>query len=365
VAKHRVVVIPGDGIGPEVVDAAREVLDTSGALLEWDVHLVGARALAGGAAGPVPESTLEAIRQHRVVLKGPLSMVETRAGARSPNVALRKSLDLYLQLRRFRALAGVRRAQPGLDLALARVMTEDLNEGIEYAAATARARELVAYADADGFDVDAEAAFSLKVMSASRVERASERACAWAEDQNVHTVTVAHKATIMRATDGLFLETARRVIARHAPLAFDDVLVDDLAAQLLRDPRRFDLVLTSNLYGDIVSSLAAGLVGGVGVVAGVTYGDSVAVFEAAHGTAPKYVGADRVNPCAAILAGVLMLRHLGEHRAAARVEHAVRDVVSSGEILTADLVDAGAPHVGTREMTRAILDRIVGHEKIS
>lgn len=362
-AKHRVVVIPGDGIGPEVIDAAREVLDTSGASLEWEVQLVGAQALARGDAAPVAESTLEAIREHRVVLKGPLSMVATAAGARSPNVALRKALDLYLQLRRFRAIAGG--APRGLDLALARVMTEDLNEGIEYAADTARARELVAYANADGFDVDPEAAFSLKLMSAGRVERAAERACAWAEVVNIQRVTVAHKATIMRATDGLFLETAKRVIARHAPLVFEDVLIDDLAAQLLREPHRFDLVLTSNLYGDIISSLAAGMVGGVGVVAGVTYGDSVAVFEAAHGTAPKYAGADRANPCAAILAGVLMLRHLGEHDAAARVELAVHDVVRQGDALTADLVRTGAPHVGTRAMTRAILDRVVRPDQAS
>jgi isocitrate dehydrogenase (NAD+) len=360
---HRVVIMPGDGIGPEVMDAARDVLDASGASLEWEVHEVGKRARDAGSPELVPEASRAAILDCGVALKGPLAGVTTDPGSGSANVALRRALDLFVQIRRIRSLRRVVRVASDFDLVVARVMTEDLNAGIEYQAGSSRARELAAWVHDDGHEIDRESAFSLKIMSWSAVERAADFAYRWAERHGRHGVTVAHKATIMRATDALFVDTTRAVAATHPSLDFDDMLIDDLVARLVRDPSAFDVVLTSNLYGDIVSSLAAGLAGSIGVVAGASYGTDVAVFEAAHGSAPKYAGRDLANPCGAILAGALMLRHLGERDAATRVERAVEEVVREGQAVTADLATPGSIAVGTRSMTAVIAQRVASRRR--
>jgi len=353
VQNHRVTVFPGDGIGPEVVDAAREVLDASGVALEWEIHQIGQAALDAGADGPVPEAALASVRENGVALKGPLS---TDAGRklRSPNVALRRALDLYVQVRPVRRFPGVV-APAALDLVLVRIMTEDVNAGIEYLPGSPRARALAAWIAEDGFTVDPDSGFSLKVASASEIRRGVEFAFAWAREHGRRRVTAVHKATIMRATDALLLETARAVGAEHPTIELDDRLLDDAAVQLVRDPGGFDVVVTSNLYGDVLSSLAAGLAGGVGLLAGGSFGDGVAVFEAGHGSAPKYAGQDCANPCGVILSGVLMLRFLGERDAADRVERAVLDVIREGRFLTRDLArDRDGTVVGTRAMAEAI-----------
>jgi isocitrate dehydrogenase (NAD+) len=317
---YRVTLIPGDGIGPEVTSAARRVIDSTGVSLRWEVVHVSADA-------PL-DVPLASIASSGVALKGPVS---TPVGKPSPNVALRRALDLYVQIRHARSLAGRR----GVNVAIIRETTEDLYAQIEFEARSAAARSLIRSLRRD--DIHIDSALSLKPVSEPAARRAVTFALGWARSNKRCKVTVVHKATTMPATDGLFLTVARDAARDFPDVELDDLAVDTAAAQLVRRPGIFDVVLTTNLYGDILADVAAAVVGGVGTVAGANFGDGIAVFEAAHGSAPRHAGLNRANPIAAILCGALLLRHLGEDNAAARVEAAVAAVVVEGRTLTYDL----------------------------
>ncbi len=357
VSSHCVTVVPGDGVGPEVVSAAREVLEASGAPLEWEVCGITSGTTADSPFGL--EQLVESARRNRVVLKGPLSA--TRNGPiRSPNIALRRALDLQVQVRPVRSFVLAGSHDRPVDFVLVRVMTEDVNDGVEYAAGTDRGYELVDWIARDGVQVDRESGFSIKTTSAAAARRGLELGFAWAHDHRRRRATIVHKATIMRATDALFLDVARAVGSEGGGLDVDALLIDDAAMQLVLRPSDFDVIVTSNLYGDILSGVAAGIVGSVGLVPGATFGDEVAVFEAAHGSAPKYAGQDRANPVAMILSGAMLLSHLGTDAAAARIEKAVAEVLAEGHVLTQDLARRrrDARTVGTRGLAEAIKERL-------
>ena len=356
---HRVTLIPGDGIGPEVVDAGRRVLEASGVPLDWDVQLLGQPALDAGAPDAVPPETLASIRRNRVALKGPVT-TRPDSGFRSPNIGLRRALDLYVQVRPVRSLPGGAARFSDVDVVVIRETTEDLYAGIEYRSGSAEADDLTAWLAERGAVLGAGSGLSIKGISPGAVRRVMQFAVDWARRHGRRRVTVVHKATVMRATDGLFLDIAIEVGRDQSGVDVDDGLVDEVAMRLVRRPDLFDVLVTSNLYGDILSDLAAGLVGGPGIVPGANYGPDAAVFEAAHGSAPKHAGCDRVNPIATILSGALMLRHLGEEEAASRVDRAVADVVADGSSVTYDLkADPGDPGaVGTRALADAVIARL-------
>ena len=317
---HRVTLVPGDGIGPEVTAAARRVIDATGVPIDWEV--VNVRA------GDPLEVPLASIAASGVALKGPVS---TPVGKPSPNVALRRALDLYVQVRRARSLT-VRR---GVDVVVIRETTEDLYAGIEFEARSAAARTLIRSLGRD--DLHLDSALALKPLSEPAARRAVTFALAWARGNGRRKVTVVHKATTMPATDGLFLSVARDAAWDFPDVELDDLAVDTAAAQLVRRPQTLDVLVTTNLYGDILADVAAAVIEGVGTVAGGNFGDRIAVFEAAHGSAPRHAGLNRANPIAVILCGALLLHHLGEEDAAERMEAAVSAVVAEGRTLTYDL----------------------------
>ena len=356
---RRVTLIPGDGIGPEVTAAARRVLDASGIELEWDVAGAGITALEGEGS-LLPESTLRSIRQNGVALKGPVT-TPVGKGFRSVNVALRKELGLYAAVRPCRSRPGVPSRYEGVDIVVVRENTEDLYAGIEF--------EKGARTTADIIDVlsqhteerlAADSGISIKAISETASRKVVAFAFDYARANGRRKVTAVHKANIMKSTDGLFLEVAREVAGTYPDIEFDDWIVDALCADLVQRPHDFDVLVLPNLYGDIVSDLCAGLVGGMGVAPGANVGESATVFEPVHGSAPSIAGQNRANPMAAILSGVMMLRHIGERTAADRVEAALSEVLIEGESTTADLHSGGdgTRIAGTSEMADAIITRL-------
>ncbi len=332
-----VTLIPGDGIGPEVTTAARRVLEATGVDIAWDVQTAGAGVMDVEGT-PLPERVLESIRETGVALKGPIT-TPVGSGFRSVNVAIRKALGLYANVRPARTLPGIPNARPDVDLVVVRENTEGLYAGIEH--------DVIP-------DVAAE---SIRVITRAASERVVRFAFAHAQANGRHNVTAVHKANILKRTDGLFLRVAREVAADYPGVAFQDLIVDNACMQLVQRPEAFDVLVLPNLYGDIVSDLCAGLVGGLGVTPGANLGDELAVFEPVHGSAPDIAGQDVANPTAAVLSGALLLRHLGEHAAAARVEVAVRAVIAEGKRVTVDLRPESL--VGTAEMTEAIVKALV------
>lgn len=330
---RRVTLIPGDGVGPEVIEAARRVIDASGAKIEWEEVPAG-EALVAQYGTPLPPETIESVRRNGVALKGPLT-TPVGSGIRSVNVALRQELDLYANVRPARSLPGVPSRYRDVDLIVVRENTEDLYAGIEHR-------------------VGEEAAESIKIITRRGSERIARFAFELARKWGRQKVTAVHKANILKLTDGLFLECAREVSARYPGIAYEEMIVDAMCAKLVQSPENYDVLLAPNLYGDIISDLCAGLVGGLGVAPGANIGDAAAVFEPVHGSAPKHAGKNRVNPLAAILSGVMMLRHLGEEEAAGRVESAVVAVLEEGKHLTYDLGGSA----GTLEMAGAIVEKM-------
>lgn len=331
--KHTVTLIPGDGIGPDVTRAARTVLDAAGAGIEWEVVEAG-EAMIEKYGTPLPENVLESIRRNRVALKGPLT-TPVGTGFRSVNVALRKELDLYANLRPARNLPNVASRYQNVNLTIVRENTEDLYAGVEHM-------------------VGRDAAESIKIITRKGSERIVRFAFEQARREGRNRVTVVHKANIMKCTDGLFLETARKVAQDYPDIELEDRIVDACCMRLVQKPEDFQVMVMPNLYGDILSDLCAGLVGGLGVAPGANIGDNYAVFEPVHGSAPKYAGQDKVNPLATILSGVMMLQHLGEIEAAGRVQQAVEAVLLEGTHLTYDLGGTAK----TSEMAEAIARRI-------
>ena len=315
-AAHAVTLIPGDGIGPEVCEAAVRALAAAGVAIDWDRVEAGGEVIAKYGT-PVPESVLQSIRRRGVALKGPIT-TPVGEGFRSANVTLRQDLDLFACVRPVRSIPGLPSRFEGVDLVLVRENTEDLYAGLEHR-------------------VTPGVVESIKVVTERACLRIARYAFSLAERLGRRKVTAVHKANIMKLSDGLFLECCRRVSRDHRGIAYEEVIVDNCAMQLVRDPCQFDVLLLGNLYGDILSDLSAGLVGGLGVVPGANVGDDVAVFEAVHGSAPDIAGKRFANPTAVMLSAVEMLRHLGESGAAARIESAIHATLAEPALRTRDL----------------------------
>ena len=331
---HRVTLIPGDGIGPELAEATRRVLDATGIEFEWEVVDAGEATIAAHGT-PLPDEVLASIRRNKVAIKGPIT-TPVGEGFRSVNVTLRQALGLYANLRPARSMQGVVSRFDGIDLVIVRENTEDLYAGIEHR-------------------VGRDAAESIKIITREASERIARFAFEYAVANGRRKVTAVHKANIMKLSDGLFLESCRTVAADYAGrIEFEDRIVDNMCMQLVQKPELYDVLVLPNLYGDIVSDLAAGLVGGLGVAPGANIGPDAAVFEAVHGSAPKYAGQNKANPTALILSGALMLRHLGHPDVASRLEEALRAVVAEGRSVTYDL----GGNAGTSQFADAIIERL-------
>ena len=331
---YAVTLIPGDGIGPELADATKVVLAATGIQFDWDVQEAGESTIASEGT-PLPNRVLESIRNNGVGLKGPIT-TPVGSGFRSVNVALRKELELYANVRPARSMAGVDSRYEDVDLLIVRENTEDLYAGVEHM-------------------VGPDAAESIKIITRAASQRIARYAFEYAVKNGRRKVTAVHKANIMKLSDGLFLESCGQVAAEYAGrVEFEDRIVDNMCMQLVQKPDLYDVLVLPNLYGDIVSDLAAGLVGGLGVAPGANIGENAAVFEPVHGSAPKYAGQDKANPTALILSAALMLRHLGEVDAADAVEGAVRGVIADGETVTYDL----GGEAGTRAFGEAVAARV-------
>jgi isocitrate dehydrogenase (NAD+) len=356
---HRVTLIPGDGTGPELTEATRRVLEATGVGFDWDVRQAGVEVMEETGT-PLPEETLASVKANGVALKGPIT-TPIGTGFRSVNVALRHELELYACLRPCKSYRGVRSRYEDVDVVVVRENTEDLYAGIEYEAGTEPAEHVITTLNGlQTKQIAAGSGISEKPMSAAASERIVRFAFEYARANGRRQVAGVTKANIMKFTDGLFLSVFREVAADYPDVESREVLVDALTMQLVQRPEEFDVLVLPNLYGDIVSDLTAGLVGGLGVAPGANIGEHAAVFEATHGSAPKYKGQNRVNPTAMILSGKLMLEHLGERDAAIRLESAVAEVIAGGERVTYDLKptrdDPSA--VGTAEYADAIIERL-------
>jgi isocitrate dehydrogenase (NAD+) len=325
--------IRGDGVGPEISEAVLTVLDATGVGITWEEAIAGQEALEKYGT-PLPEAAVASIRKNGVGLKGPLT-TPIGSGFRSVNVALRKELDLYVNLRPARSYPGVKSPFREIDLVVVRENTEDLYAGVEHM-------------------VGRDAAESIKIITRYASERVVRFAFEYARKHGRKKVTAVHKANILKLSDGLFLETARQVAAQYSDVEFEDRIVDNMAMQLVQKPQLYDVLVMPNLYGDILSDLCAGLVGGLGMAPGANIGENTAVFEPVHGSAPRYKGENKVNPSAMLLSAVLMLEHLGEIDAAERVQRALLSVLKEGRQVTYDLGGSA----GTLEMARAIANKI-------
>jgi isocitrate dehydrogenase (NAD+) len=334
---YSITLIPGDGTGPELIHATCRVLEATGVRFDWIVQEAGAD-VAEKAGTPLPDEVLDSIRTTKVALKGPIT-TPLGTGFRSVNVAIRKALDLYANVRPARSMPGIPVCHDGLDLVVVRENTEDLYAGIEH--------DVIP-------DVAAE---SIRLITRPATERIVRFAFEYARTNDRRLVTAVHKANILKATDGLFLRVAREVAAGYPDIEFNDRIIDNMCMQLVQRPYEYDVLVCPNLFGDIVSDLCSGLVGGLGVAPGANIGHEIAVFEPVHGSAPKYTGQNKVNPTATILSGALMLRHLGEIQAAHRVERAVAQVIAAGRSVTYDLKSTrdDPSAVGTQEMAEAII----------
>ncbi len=358
---HRVTLIPGDGVGPELSEATRRVLEATGVEFDWDVQEAGADVVDRYGT-PLPEPVLASIRETRVAIKGPIT-TPVGSGFRSVNVALRKELDLYACLRPCKWYPGVRSRYEGVDIVIVRENTEDLYAGIEFEHGTPEAKDLIELvAEKTGKRIRDDSGISIKPISVWGSERIVRFAFEHARRNGRRKVTAVHKANIMKFSDGLFLETARRVAKGYPDVAFEYRIVDNLTMQLVQRPEEYDVLVLPNLYGDIVSDLCAGLVGGLGLAPGANIGDEAAVFEATHGSAPKYAGMNKVNPMAMMLSGVLMLRHLGEREAADRLESAIAAVIAEGRSVTYDMKPTrdDPTAVGTSQVADAVIEKLEG-----
>lgn len=357
---YRVTLIPGDGIGPEVSQAAVRVIEASGVKIDWEVQEAGEEVMARYGT-PLPDSVLESIRRNKVALKGPIT-TPVGTGFRSVNVAIRKELDLYACVRPAKSYPGVRSRYENIDLVVIRENTEDLYAGVEFPKGGPYTKELIDLIYRSGQKVlDPEhAGFSIKSISEFGTRRIVKFAFDYARQNGRKKVTAVTKANIMKFSDGLFFEVARQVAKDYPDIQYEERLVDAAFMQLVMRPEEFDVLVLPNLYGDICSDLCAGLVGGLGVAPGANIGEHGAVFEAVHGSAPRYKGQNKVNPTAMILSGVLMLRYLGEKEAADRIERAVAEVIREGKYVTYDFKPRrdDPTAVGTSQMTDAIIRKL-------
>jgi isocitrate dehydrogenase (NAD+) len=355
--KHRVTFIPGDGIGPEVAEATRRVLEATGVEFQWDTVIIGSQA-QDKFGTPLPNQALQSIKKNKVAIKGPVT-TPIGTGFRSVNVALRQSLDLYACLRPCKIYPGINTPFKDLDIVVVRENTEGLYAGIEFARGDSVTRQLLELVhDATGREIRKDSAVSLKTISQTASRRIIKFAFEYARRNGRKKVTVVHKANILKFSDGLFLDTAREVAREYNDIEFNDTLVDATCMELVRKPHMFDVLVLPNLYGDIISDLCAGLVGGMGVAPGANIGDKIAIFEPTHGSAPKYTGQNKTNPMATMLSGVMMLRHLGEKGSADKLEIAIAEVIADGKNVTYDLKLDPATAVGTSQVADAVIEKL-------
>lgn len=334
---YNITLIPGDGIGPDITNAAIEVLAHSGVDIIWDVQLAGLKAI-DEYKDPLPQQVIDSIRKNRVALKGPLT-TPVGKGFRSINVALRKEFDLYVNERPAKTFRGIKTLYDHIDMIIFRENLEEFYSGIEHY-----------------IDSSKSAAETIGIVTRRGCERILRYAFEYARSHKRKKVTAVHKANILKYTGGLFLDVAREMAAEYPEIEFNDRIIDNMAMQMVMNPYQFDVIVTTNLFGDILSDLASGLVGGLGLAPGANIGPDVAIYEAVHGSAPDIAGKNLANPCAIILASVLMLRDLGEHEAAAKIEKAVASVIEEGKFVTKDINPEN--FVGTDEITRAIIERL-------
>ncbi|AUN02072.1 isocitrate/isopropylmalate dehydrogenase family protein [Clostridium botulinum] len=331
--KYDITLIPGDGIGPEVTEAARKVIDAVGADINWHVVEAGEKVLDQYGT-PLPDYVLDSIKETKVALKGPVT-TPVGKGFRSVNVTLRKSLNLYANIRPVKSYKGIKSRYENVDLIIVRENTEDLYAGIEHMI---------------GDDI----AESIKVITKRASDRIVDYAFNMARKENRNKVTAVHKANIMKLSDGLFLNCAKEVASKNKDINFEDVIVDAMAMKLVLNPEKYDVLVMPNLYGDILSDMAAGLVGGLGLLPGANIGYEGAVFEAAHGAAPDIAGKNKANPTACILSGAMMLNYIGENEKAKKIENAIEKVFVEGKYLTEDLGGSST----TEEFTKAIIENL-------
>ncbi len=358
---HTITLIPGDGTGPELTDAMRVCVEATGVDIEWEVQYAGADVVEEKGT-PLPDEVLDSIRRNKVAIKGPIT-TPVGGGFRSVNVALRKQLDLYVCLRPSKYYEGVKSRYPDADLVMVRENTEDLYAGIEFERGTPECAEATATIERlSGAKIAEGSGLSIKPISEEATARIVRYAFDYAIANGRRKVTSVHKSNIMKFTDGLWLEVSRQVAEEYADsgIEFEDRIVDNMCMQLVQKPELYDVLVCPNLYGDILSDLCCGLVGGLGIAPGANIGEELAVFEPTHGSAPKYTGQNKVNPTATILSAVMMLRHLGEQNAAERLDAAVAEVIREGDRVTYDLKpDRDDPTaVGTREMAEAIAEKL-------
>jgi len=353
--------IPGDGTGPEISEAARRCIDATGVKIEWDVVHAGTDIMEKEGT-PIPDKVIESIRANKVAIKGPIT-TPVGKGFRSVNVHMRQVLDLFACLRPCKLYKGVKSRYDEIDLVIVRENTEDLYAGIEFEKGKSETKELITKINSmSGKTIKDDAAISIKPISQSASERIIDYAFKYAIENNRRKVTLVHKANIMKFTDGLFLEVGREIAKKYeGKVEYEDRIVDNMSMQLVQKPELYDVMVLPNLYGDIVSDLCAGLIGGLGVAPGANIGDGIALFEPTHGSAPKYKGLNKVNPCAMILSGVLMLRHIKEKEAADRLENAVASIIKEGKRVTYDLKPKRDDP--TAETTSGMADAIIERMK--
>lgn len=358
---YDVTFIPGDGTGPEIAEATKRVLDATGVDFNWDVQEAGIDIMET-AGTPLPDSVLESIRRTKVAIKGPIT-TPVGTGFRSVNVALRKAIDLYACVRPCKSYEGVRSKYDNIDLVIVRENTEDLYAGIEFEKDTPDAKKIIAEIQAlTGENIREHSGISIKPISVEGTRRIVQYAFDYAREFGRKKVTAVHKANIMKYTDGLFLAVATEVAAQNPDIEFEERIVDNMCMQLVQKPELYDVLVLPNLYGDVLSDLCAGLVGGLGVAPGANIGTEAALFEPTHGSAPKYAGQNKVNPMAMMLSGVMMLRYLKETEAADRMENAIAEVIREGTDVTYDMKeDRNDPTaVGTSGVADALVKKLQG-----
>ncbi|OFI01566.1 isocitrate dehydrogenase [Clostridium acetireducens DSM 10703] len=330
---YNITLIPGDGIGPEVIYAAKKVIDASGVEINWEVVEAGSKVIDEYGT-PLPDYVLESINKNKVALKGPVT-TPVGKGFRSVNVALRKTFNLYANIRPIKTYEGVPSRYKDVDLIVVRENTEDLYAGIEHM-------------------VSEDIAESVKIISKKASDRIVKYAFELAKKENRKKVTAVHKANIMKLSDGLFLKCSKEMAEKYKEIAFEDVIVDAMSMKLVLNPEKYDVLVMPNLYGDILSDMASGLVGGLGIVPGANIGEDIAIFESAHGSAPDIAGQDKANPAATMLSGALMLKYLGEFKAADKIEKAIAKVLKEGKHVTFEL----GGNAGTKEFTEAVINEL-------
>lgn len=356
---YKVTLIPGDGVGPDITKATLKVLEATGIEFDWDIEIIGKKS-QDEFGTPLTDAALESIKRNRVALKGPVT-TPIGTGFRSVNVALRKRLDLYACLRPCKIYPGAPTPFENVNIVIVRENTEDLYSGIEFARGTPEATRLLdLISDTTQEKVNRDAGFSIKVISETGTRRIVKFAFEYARANNRKKVTAAHKANILKFSDGLFLATARDVAKEYPDIEFEDVVIDALCMHLIRKPQTFDVIALPNFYGDFISDLCAGLVGGLGLAPGANIGDNIAIFEPTHGSSPKYTGQNKVNPMAMMLSAVMMLRHLKEEKTASKLEKAIAEVINEGKNVTYDLKSnrGDGTAVSTSEVADAVIEKL-------